>query len=171
MKLPVPFQTAALAACLALPFTCESAFADTGEKTPVNLGGAPAQHAASTGGSGSIVHTLVGLAVVIGVIYGLYWVLKQVKASRQEKASGNGLTPLATLPLGNGRSLQMVRAGSEILLVGVAEKSVTAIKAYGEDEAVRVGLIDPDQEYSAMGSEPVRAGGVVDQLRKLTVRR
>ena len=44
--------------------------------------------------------TIVGLAIVIGVIYGLYWVLKQVKTSREASAAGSGLETLATLPLG-----------------------------------------------------------------------
>ena len=65
--------------------------------------------------------TIVGLAIVIGVIYGLYWVLKQVKASREDKAPGAGLKTLATLPLGQNRAMHLVRAGDEVVLVGVGE--------------------------------------------------
>jgi flagellar protein FliO/FliZ len=90
------------------------------------------------------VRTIVGLVVVIGVIYGLSWVLKQVKNSREEKSSGTGLKPIATMPLGTNRSLHLVRAGEEVVLLGVAENGVTPIRTYGENEARALGLIDAD---------------------------
>src|SRR3954469_2816758 len=135
----------AAAAATVLLLDVADAFGATGENTPVNLNDAPAQNKVpGSSGGGSLVRTFVGLAVVIGVIYGLYWVLKQVKASREEKASGRGLAPLATLPLGPSRSLQLVRAGREIVLVGVSEHGVTPVRTYSEDEAEAVGLLDDD---------------------------
>src|ERR671926_1437445 len=105
--------TAACAAAFALLLDASDALAAaTGEKTPVNLN--DGSHSAKVpGGSagGSLVRTFVGLAIVIAVIYGLYWVLKQVKAGREERASGSGLASIATLPLGPNRSLHMVRSG------------------------------------------------------------
>ena len=75
--------------------------------------------------------TIVGLASSLGVIYGLYWVLKQVKASREdERATGQGLAPLATLPLGANRSLHLVRAGREVVLSASASSGVTPIRTY-----------------------------------------
>src|SRR5919107_1924048 len=119
--------------------------ADHGEDTPLNLKDVPSTSTHAAGG-GSIVRTVVGLAIVIGVIYGLYWVLKQVKSSREEKASGQGLSALATLPLGPQRSLQLVRAGRELHLVGVSEHGVTPVRTYSEDEAEAAGLLDLDVE-------------------------
>jgi flagellar protein FliO/FliZ len=104
---------AAYAAFLALPahvFAAEK----SSEDQPLNLDDEVAKHADPAGGAsggGSLVRTFVGLAIVIGVIYGIYWILKQVKASREERSSGSGLAPLATLPLGPNRALHMVRAG------------------------------------------------------------
>ncbi len=92
--------------------------------------------------------TIVGLAIVIGVIYGLYWVLKQVKASREEKASGVGLETLATLPLGQNRAMHLVRAGDEVVLIGVGEAGVTPIRTYGENEARALGLLGDDAPLS-----------------------
>jgi flagellar biogenesis protein FliO len=80
--------------------------------------------------------------VVVAVIYCVYWVLKQVKSSREERASGTGLASIATLPLGQGRALHMVRAGSEVVLVGVGEHGVTPIRTYGRHEAEAAGLLD-----------------------------
>src|SRR5436305_10615709 len=73
------------------------------EKTPVNLGQAPAQHASTGGSGGSFFRMLFGLLVVVGVIYGVYWLLKKVKAGKEERASGRGLSTIATLPLGPNR--------------------------------------------------------------------
>ena len=134
-----------------------AAFAAGGESTPLNLGDAKTDttsHVAGSSGGSSIVRTIVGLAVVIAVIYGLSWVLKQVKKSREDSASGTGLKPLATLPLGTNRSLHLVRAGEEVVLLGVAEHGVTPIRTYGENEARALGLIT-DEPASGDADGPV----------------
>src|SRR5215212_10668468 len=101
MKPYKPFAYAAAASLTSLLLIPQLALAadDAGEKTPLNLKDSPGPNT-QVGGGGSIVRTIVGLAVVIGVIYGIYWILKQVKSSREEKALGSGLETLATLPLG-----------------------------------------------------------------------
>jgi flagellar protein FliO/FliZ len=157
--------------------------ADAGEKTPVNLKDVPST--STHAGGGSLVRTIVGLAIVIGVIYGVYWILKQVKSSREEKASGRGLSAVATLPLGPNRSLQLVRAGRDLMLVGVSEHGVTPVRAYSEEEAEAAGLLDLEEEElggggSNGGGGPNGSGkgrgsavlaSVVEELRKKTVRR
>ncbi len=115
----------------------------SGESTPVDLTGASDQ-GNHVGGGGSIVRTIVGLAVVIGVIYGVAWVLRQVRASRAPRATGAGLATLASVPLGPNRSVHLVRAGRDLVLLGVAEHGVVPIRTYSEDEARTAGLIDED---------------------------
>jgi len=137
---------AVASACLLLP---AAALAADGEQTPLGLGAEPAVRAAQAapGSSGtSIVRTIVGLAVVLGVIYGLHWVLKQVKASKEERHSGAGLGTLATLPLGPNRSLHLIRAGTELVLVGAGEHGVTPIRTYSETEARGLGLLAGDED-------------------------
>jgi flagellar protein FliO/FliZ len=144
-----------------------SALAGDGESTPLNLPSSKpkvdASEAAGAGGGG-LVRTIVGLAIVIAVIYGLYWVLKQVKSSREERASGSGLGTLATLPLGPNRSLHLVRAGGEVVLLGVGEGGVTPIRTYGEHEARALGLIgdedDDDAEPEGPKGGPSLPGGL-----------
>jgi flagellar protein FliO/FliZ len=108
------------------------AFSDTTKDT--------ASHTANS--SGGLVRTIVGLVVVLGVIYGLYWVLKQVKSSKETSAAGEGLETLATLPLGANKTLHLVRAGREIVLLGTAEQAIAPIRRYSESEARALGLID-----------------------------
>ena len=151
-----------------------------GEDTPLNL---PVQtsHGATTPGSGggSLVRTFVGLAIVIAVIYGLYWILKQVKASREERASGSGLSSVATLPLGPNRSLHMVKSGREYVLVGATEHGVTPIRTYTAEEAEQAGLIPEPGEFAELEAPaPARQqkSGIlikdlIDELRRRTVRK
>ena len=165
------------AAVLGLLLLAPAALAADGEKTPLNLGSdTKEQTTSAASGGGSLVRTIVGLAVVIGVIYGLYWVLKQVKAAREDKALGTGLKTLATLPLGPKGSMHLIRAGDEVVLVGVGEAGVTPIRTYGEHEARALGLIADEAEEApgdtvllpAETVEKVRPG-FLESLRRLTV--
>jgi flagellar protein FliO/FliZ len=165
-----PALKSAGTAVFGLILLAPAALAADGERTPLDLKGdsAPAQAAGGTGGG--LVRTIVGLAIVIGVIYGLYWVLKQVKAAREETASGDGLKTLATLPLGTNRSIHLVRAGHEIVLVGAGEHGVTPIRTYSEAEARALGLLAEDDDVVAPADEePRRAGSWLDELRRRTV--
>jgi flagellar protein FliO/FliZ len=134
----------------------------------------PAEAVAQSSAGGSIVRTIAGLAIVLGVIYGLYWVLKQIKASKDYAAvSGTGLEALATMPLGTNRALHLVRAGREIVLIGTAENAIAPIRRYSEDEAYALGLIEPVAPASAGASleslAPARPKGLMDILRSKTV--
>ena len=168
--------TAFLAACAGTLLAAPAALAaDTGESTPLNLPSADQTQAAASGGGGSLVRTFVGLAIVLAVIYGLYWVLKQVKASRESAASGDGLESVATIPLGSNRSLHLVRAGRELVLLGVSEQSVVPIRAYSEEEARALGLIGTGEradvvDGDARRSLPSPAATLRDTLARLQQR-
>jgi flagellar protein FliO/FliZ len=146
-----------------------------GEATPLNLPAQGGQAAASGGGTG-LVRTIVGLAVVLAVIYGLYWVLRQVKASREGAVTGSGLESLATVPLGPGRSVHLVRVGRDLVLLGVSEGALAHLRTYDEDEARDAGLLvdeDPfgSDEAAAPPSAVQALRDVVERLRRRTVRR
>jgi flagellar protein FliO/FliZ len=139
-----------------------------GESTPLHLSTTGGTHAASSGGGSSIVRTIVALAIVCGVIYAVARVLKAVKG-REQRASGDGLAQLATLPLGTNKSLALIRSGQDVVLVGVSESGVTPIKTYTESEAIESGLWSPPAEDDDPDqAEP--AFGWLETLRKLTVR-
>jgi len=143
----------------------------TGENTPLHLsGGTATTHAAaSSGGGASIVRTIVGLFVVIAVIYGIAWIMKQAKKSKT-RPTGSGLTQVASLPLGSGRSVAVVRAGREVLVVGVAENGVTPIRSYSEAEAIALGIeVPPDKPEVADRAEKP-SDRVLDVLRRMTAR-
>jgi flagellar protein FliO/FliZ len=151
--------TAALGACL-LAFACPAAaFTPSlkagGENTPLNLSPSPASASHTSGGGGaSIVRTIVGLAIVIAVIWGLAWILRQVKAGRDPQLTSAGLASVAALTLGSGRSVHLVRAGSDYVLLGSTEHGVAPIHRYTEDEARDAGLLfpEPPPERSRLAS-------------------
>lgn len=151
-----------------------AAVAAHGEKQLLELGGSSTSSHAASGGS--IARTIVGLGIVILVIFGLRWVLKQFKSGREKKAAGGGLASMATLPLGQNRSLHVVRAGREILVVGSGEHGVTPVRSYSEEEARALGLLEEEEEEVApltLESKGPTSGGtarVLDTVRSWTVR-
>lgn len=137
-------------ACPAQAFTPASKHG--GEALPLDPSTTPTGSPTSSGGA-SIVRTIVGLLIVIAVIWGLTWILKQVKTSRETRSAGSGLTTLATLALGSGRTLHLVRAGRDYLLVGSAEHGVAPIHRYTEEQARAAGLLDLPEPPSGRGAD------------------
>jgi flagellar protein FliO/FliZ len=144
-------QVAALLCCRLLVWASPaSAFtaADTkkgaGENTPLNLGSSTTSSHTSSGGA-SIVRTIVGLAIVLAVIWGLAWILRQVKSGRDPRVTETGLTSVAALTLGSGRSVHLVRAGNDYLLLGSAEHGLMPIHRYTEQQALEAGLLSSEQ--------------------------
>jgi flagellar protein FliO/FliZ len=146
-----------------------AAAAASGENTPLApIGHTTATHVAS--GGASIVRTIAGLFIVIAVIYGIAWILKQAKKGKN-RPTGQGLSQVASLPLGSGRSVTVVRAGREVIVVGVAENGVTPLRTYSEEEAHALGIdVPPAEETSAAVGGEKPGGRALDALRRMTVR-
>ncbi|HXC45763.1 MAG TPA: flagellar biosynthetic protein FliO [Solirubrobacteraceae bacterium] len=146
-------QAAALLYCCLLAwadpasaFTAANTKKGAGEETPLNLG-APStgSHPSSGSGGASIVRTIVGLAIVLAVIWGLAWILRQVKGRRDPRVAEHGLTSVAALSLSSGRSVHLVRAGNDYLLLGSAEHGLMPIHRYTEQQALEAGLLSPEE--------------------------
>jgi flagellar protein FliO/FliZ len=125
-------------------FTAATTKKGAGEDTPLNLG-SPTTGSHTSSGGASIVRTIVGLAIVLGVIWGLAWVLRQVKSRRDPNVSASGLTSVAALSLSSGRSVHLVRAGKDYLLLGSAEHGLMPIHRYTEQQALEAGLLTPEE--------------------------
>jgi flagellar protein FliO/FliZ len=166
---------AALTGALALGFPAAAfaAASGTGESTPLHLATSAAHHSSSSVGSGSIMRTILALVIVVGLIYGIARVLKKVKGGGQ-RASGDGLEHVATLPLAQGRSVALVRSGSDVVLVGISESGVTPIKIYSEAEAMMTGIAlpadDPAEPLLLESGERKPSRNLMDLLRQMTVR-
>jgi flagellar protein FliO/FliZ len=146
----------------------------TGEQTPLNLPDDVGTTGGGSSSSGGLARTIVGLLIVLAVIYGISWVLKNLKKAREDDASGVGLASTATLPLGPGRAVHLVRAGNEWILLGVTEGGISALRTYTDAEARAAGFpIDEDDDEFRPASKPgtPAAGAFVERLRDFTVRR
>jgi flagellar protein FliO/FliZ len=200
MTKPIPlFRAVAHAA--AVPGVCLLAFAAPaaayspslkggGENTPLTLSPSTSSTPASTGGA-SLTRTIVGLAIVLAVIWGLWWVLRQVKNGKEPSSvRSEGLASVAALTLSAGRSVHLVRAGTDYLLIGVAEQGLMPIHRYSEEQARAAGLplqdddVGPRPRRALLGAGtrtsgskdnpmgmPSPSGGLVERLREWTVRR
>jgi flagellar protein FliO/FliZ len=164
--------TAAFCACLLAFAGPASAFTPStkagGESTPLNLGGATgATHSTSSGGA-SIVRTIVGLAIVLAVIWGLAWIMRQVKSAREggrgSSQSSAELASVAALTLGSGRSVHLVRAGNDYVLLGATEHGVAPIHRYTEEQALDAGLLPHDGVALEQPAERSRLALLTSQL-------
>jgi flagellar protein FliO/FliZ len=160
----IPFSRAAATAAallgpclLVLPSTALAAGSGTAassENLPLNLGSSGTSTHSSSGGA-SLVRTIVGLAIVLAVIWGLSWILRQVKNGREPQVASTGLQSIAALTLSSGRSVHLVKAGSEYVLLGSAEHGVVPIHRYSEEEARDAGLVPVDDEQPAKRRVPL----------------
>jgi flagellar protein FliO/FliZ len=144
------------------------------DKTPLGSGvasaGTGSGAAPAVGSAGAdVVRTIVGLAVVLAVIYGVYWLLK---ASARAK-SGKGderIGIIATTPLAPNRSLHLVRAGDELILVGATDHSITPLRVYTAEDALLVEGVGIDMPLALPPATPLRPNTFLEVLRKRTAR-
>jgi flagellar protein FliO/FliZ len=148
----------------------DAAGTPTGENTPVRLTASGTAHAAASGGGSSILRTIIALVVVVVLIYAVARILRALKGRDEVRASGRGLAQIATLPLGANRSVALVRAGRDIVLVGVAEQGITALKTYTEAEAIANGIEIPEAVADDLDPAERPLDRVMDGLRRMTVR-
>ena len=181
---------AVVTACLLLGAADAYAFkpapshASGGENTPLRMPTSTTAHSSS--GGASVTRTIVGFAIVLAVLWGLTWIMRQVRSSRGVQAAGAGLSSVATLPLGSGRSVHLLRAGNDYVLVGSAEHGVFPIHRYTEAQAREVGLLGgaslaqnpivsmdgepPGQELMQIPGQPSTPSSVIARMRQRTVR-
>jgi len=93
------------------------------------LTAAPAQGLAPAAGTGpGVAGALLALALVLGLIFGLSWLLK-----RMPGAGAGGLRPsaqlrlVAAIPVGTKERVMVIQVGDEQLLIGVAAGAVSVL--------------------------------------------
>src|SRR5262249_43891753 len=125
----------------------------------------------AAGGGGTVLHMLLALGIVIGLIFGLYKLLRRTAGRNDTTVRADGrMTVVASTPLAHSRSLHLVRVGEELVLVGSGEQAVTPIRVYSAEEARTIVLDDPDDELRPLnptgGQRFGFLNGFTDSLRK-----
>jgi flagellar protein FliO/FliZ len=150
------------------------------DKTPLpaqlrDTGKAGAAHVAGAGST--LARTIVGLAIVLAVVFGIYWLLKAYAKSKTSTGKGDGrMEIVATTPLAANRSLHLIRVGEDLILVGSSEGGVSRIREYSpaESSALQSRLeAERDPLWPvATGVGPQREkAGFLAELRRRTARR
>ena len=129
---------------------------------------ATATHTAST--TGEFARTIAGLAIVLAVLFGVYWLFKTYAKGKQTKGDGR-LEVVATTPLAQNRAVHLIRVGESLVLVGSAEGSITRLRDYTAEESAQLeAQLDGEPgPLRPFGAE--ETGGFVEQLRKRTARK
>jgi flagellar protein FliO/FliZ len=152
--------------------------------------GGDAGEAVSSGMAGTLLRFGLGLIVVVGLIIGIYLVMKRMQRGRMPGFSGAAadlVDVVSTTPLGPNRFLHLIRVGEELILVGATEHSVTPVARIGGEDAVGMlgGSLDPDRAAEAFRDAQTRTtadprvraaataeeASLVERLRALTTRR
>ena len=89
------------------------------------------------------VKTAVYLALIIGLIYGAYFLMNKLKNRVSVKEKPNNLKIVSSINLGNKKSILLIEVNKEFFLVGVSQSSIQVIgqlqgafyKAAGADTA------------------------------------
>jgi flagellar protein FliO/FliZ len=126
-------------------------------------------HSASAGSA--LARTVAGLAIVLAVLFGIYWLFKTYAKGKQTKSDGR-LEVVATTALAPNRAVHLIRVGDGLVLVGSAEGAVTRLKAYSPEEsaALEARLDGEPGPLRPFGSEEAGPSGFVEQLRRRTAR-
>jgi flagellar protein FliO/FliZ len=117
---------------LAEPAAALAAFhRDNTPLSPTLTGDVSTGHS-SSGGGAAFARMVVGLVIVIGVIFGVYWLLKTWGGrTKGGLAKNNGqIEVLATTALTPSRSVHLIRVGSDVVLVGATDGGVTPLRVY-----------------------------------------
>jgi flagellar biosynthetic protein FliO len=142
------------------------------DKTPLDpaVAGADSSHGSAAVGVGSAgadaIRTIVGRAVVLGVIYAVYWLLKTTSRSRAGRPDDR-IRVVATTPLAPNRTLHLVRGGDELILVGATEHTITLLRVYTAEEALAVTAAE-SPVLALPPAEPAGTRGLIETLRHRT---
>jgi len=173
-----------LALVVTLVFVGPAAAADTTpvDTTPLpeSVTGGSSTAAHTSTGAGAISRLVVGLGIVLLVIFGVYWLLKRVYGGRSGARIGGALDVVASVGVGPNRTLQLVRVGDELVLVGVAGESITPIRTWDAEESRRLESSLSDDTPRPPGTpgtpgapgSPVTPPGTsfLDEIRRRTLR-
>jgi flagellar protein FliO/FliZ len=138
----------------------------------------------SLGSGDSLLRSVLGVVLVVGVIL---VVAKLLRANQRRQLRGTGADGLievvGTTPIGPNRNIHLLRVGGELLLIGAGEGSITPLRSFSAGEAAALGVLAHDDATDlalapasalalpapAPAARP-RRRGMVDTLRELSAR-
>lgn len=88
-----------------------------------------------TGLGGALMTMLAGLALVLGLMFGLYWLVRRFLPSVGGGAGG-GMRLVGRLPLGPRKFVALVEVAGRVLVVGVSDRGVNLLTTIDDPSEV-----------------------------------
>ena len=155
---------------VAMPSRAAAAFHRDRTPLPKSVGQPGTGHgAAIASGTGSAaLHMVLGLAVVVALIFGIYWLMKRGARRNDGTVRDDGfIGVVSSTPLGPQRSMHLVRIGDELVLLAASEQSVTPVRVYSPEEARKLGVDQHDESFPPTDG---RRQSFIETLRRMTTR-
>lgn len=111
--------------------------------------GAAKKKSGSSGMSAGL-RALFGLLIVVGVIYGVHWMLKRFNDNKRgvlARGASEAIEVLATTPLTPTRTLHLVKVGPEILLIGATDAGLTKLSDVDASALATSAAVAGDSEF------------------------
>jgi flagellar biosynthetic protein FliO len=105
--------------------------------------GEEAQAAEAPSAVGLLFRTVGALLLIVGLILAAAWGMRRFSGGRFMNKDGDApqLAVLSTVPLGDRRSLSVVRFGERTLLLGSTQQAITLLASDSQDEDLHAGVV------------------------------
>jgi flagellar biosynthetic protein FliO len=105
--------------------------------------GEEAQSAEAPSAVGLLFRTAGALLLIVGLIMAAAWGMRRFSGGRFMNKDGNApqLAVLSTVPLGDRRSLSIVKFGERTLLLGSTQQAITLLASDSQEEDLHAGVI------------------------------
>lgn len=80
---------------------------------------------------------LGGMALVLGLMFGLYWLLKRWAPGRMTGGMGGGLRLVGRLPLGPRKFVGLVEVAGRVLVLGITEQKISLLATIDDTEKIK----------------------------------
>ncbi|MDR1396160.1 MAG: flagellar biosynthetic protein FliO [Desulfarculales bacterium] len=85
----------------------------------------------------AFIQMIMALAVVLALLLLLYWLLRRFNPGRILPVSPGGMKIWGRLALGGRKSVLMLEAGRQLLILGVSEKDITLLRRIADKEEIQ----------------------------------
>jgi flagellar protein FliO/FliZ len=119
---------------LLIPDTSATAAGNAAAGQATGVAAAPAAGQVPGVGTWDFVRMLLVLAVVVGLIYGVFWLLK--RGGRLKTPENEMIRVLGSRSLSGNRALHLVEVGRGVYLVGSAENGVNLVAEVKDQETI-----------------------------------
>ncbi|MCA0170561.1 flagellar biosynthetic protein FliO [Bacillus sp. RAR_GA_16] len=126
---------------------------------------APQEEPAEVGANTNIFFLLIKLVFYTIVVVGLIYLLIRFLSKRQQKLQHHSVfTPIGGTPLGNNKSVQMVKVGDSLYMIGVGD-NVNLLKEIEDKDEVEHILSQAEDQKSGFSFMNQKQAGIQEMIQ------